>query len=344
MGCRSRVGRWLSLSFTNSNGISFNSGTQGIFGSHNAITTGALSDHSHGNPTLALTNLTGTTASASNGFTLSLSAAAPGAAAITQSIGMSTQTAGGATGGTTGYATGDDVLYHFVPGSNITMSQSLDGASATLSIYGPAADGGGTLSGWNPYADIEKVAGQQGQGTLCVDPIRPGGAIQFDRIINVVNFTATSNSSGSMTVSFWNGLYTRNDSTLSLLSSFSTSTNLSMSGTVGSYSLWSGQRIVTIPATMTLTAGDYWLAVISRTTTGGAAGMTLSQQLASNIASNFVGFFGQSNNTTQQLTLGQGIYTATTSSMPGSIAFTQLRGSDSMARRAPFILFASGTI
>ena len=42
------------------------------------LTTAAQSGHSHGNPTLALTNLTGTTASASNGFTLSLSAAAPG--------------------------------------------------------------------------------------------------------------------------------------------------------------------------------------------------------------------------------------------------------------------------
>lgn len=38
------------------------------------ITTAAQSDHSHGNPTLNLTNLSGTTASASNGFTLSLSA------------------------------------------------------------------------------------------------------------------------------------------------------------------------------------------------------------------------------------------------------------------------------
>lgn len=43
------------------------------------LTTAALSNHSHGNPTLALTNLSGTTASASNGLTLSLSAAAPGA-------------------------------------------------------------------------------------------------------------------------------------------------------------------------------------------------------------------------------------------------------------------------
>lgn len=38
------------------------------------LTTAAQSNHSHGNPTLALTNLSGTTASASNGFTLSLSA------------------------------------------------------------------------------------------------------------------------------------------------------------------------------------------------------------------------------------------------------------------------------
>lgn len=41
------------------------------------LTTAAASDHSHGNPTLNLTNLSGTTASNSAGFTLSLSAAAP---------------------------------------------------------------------------------------------------------------------------------------------------------------------------------------------------------------------------------------------------------------------------
>lgn len=51
----------------------------------NYITTGALSDHSHGNPQLNLTNLSGTTASNSAGFTLSLSAAAPGGGGVTMS-------------------------------------------------------------------------------------------------------------------------------------------------------------------------------------------------------------------------------------------------------------------
>lgn len=41
------------------------------------LTTAAQSNHSHGNPTLALTNINGTTASASNGLTLSLSAIVP---------------------------------------------------------------------------------------------------------------------------------------------------------------------------------------------------------------------------------------------------------------------------
>lgn len=75
------VGR---LAFTNLNGVtlSLSSGAGGlhtIVGSHNGLTTAALSNHSHGNPTLALTNLSGTTASNSAGLTLSLSAAAPGA-------------------------------------------------------------------------------------------------------------------------------------------------------------------------------------------------------------------------------------------------------------------------
>ena len=95
--------------------------------------------------------------------------------------------------------------------------------------------------------------------------------------------------------------------------------------------------------TTTLTAGDYWLGFVSRTTSGGTNG-SYSHLIASNIASNFLGHFGSSHNTTYQMTLGQGVYTATTSGMPSSVGFTQIRGSDSMARRAAFIMFASGTV
>lgn len=67
-----------NISFSNSNGITFGFNASTITASHNGLTTAALSNHSHGNPVLALTNLSGTTASNSNGLTLSISAAAPG--------------------------------------------------------------------------------------------------------------------------------------------------------------------------------------------------------------------------------------------------------------------------
>lgn len=61
------------------NGLSV-SGAQGanaatiVVSAGDYLTTAALSNHSHGNPSLALTNLSGTTASNSAGLTLSISA------------------------------------------------------------------------------------------------------------------------------------------------------------------------------------------------------------------------------------------------------------------------------
>lgn len=68
--------------FSNSNGITFGmSNSSVVTASHDGLTTAAASNHSHGNPSLNLTNLSGTTASNSAGFTLSLSAGAAGGAA-----------------------------------------------------------------------------------------------------------------------------------------------------------------------------------------------------------------------------------------------------------------------
>lgn len=429
-----------AFTFANSNGISFGLGTGASVGSitasHNGLTTAALSNHSHGNPTLALTNLSGTTASNSAGLTLSLSAAAPGGgggaglSAGTQSVstgtvafansngitfGMSnsnqitasynsTQFAGTgttfaganisasmtlnsngmnlsasvaapgaaaeqnainllgantagnttATGSTIGFS-GINMTLSGTNASQIVMSVpatssivgaggiSLSSNGSTITISYTGAGGGGvTLSGFNPYPDMEKIAGQYGQGTLMFDPMRAPNFV-MDRIAFPINCTNSSNSSGSHTLSFWVGVYSRNASTLSAVFTASGSTAVTHSGTAGSYSLYSGQRLFTIAASQTLTEGDYWLGFVSRTASGGANG-SYSHFVESNIASNFVGHFGSSNNTTMQLTLGQGLYTATTSGMPSSVAFSQIRGSDSAARRAAFIMFANSTV
>ncbi len=217
------------------------------------------------------------------------------------------------------------------------VSISVNGS--TISIGVPNAS---TLSGYNPYPDLPIVAGQVGQGTLQFEPeIFPN--FQCDRILLPMHNTNSSNSSGSHTLSFWVGVYTRNASSLSLYTSVSASTALTHSGTAGSYSLYSGIRHFTIGMTNTFTEGEYWLGFLSRTTSGGTNG-SYSNMLITNVNSAFQGFFGSSNNTTQQFTLGQGVYTATTSAMPASVAFSQIRGSDSGAHRAPMMLFASSTV
>lgn len=82
-------------------------------------------------------NITLSQATAANGLN-TISIVGGGGGGGSQSFGMSTQTAGGATAGTTGYAEGSAIRYLMVPGSNITLSQSINGSSGTISIYAPA--------------------------------------------------------------------------------------------------------------------------------------------------------------------------------------------------------------
>lgn len=459
------------IAFVDSNGVSFGASTSNngsITITATVATSYAASNHSHGNPTLALTNLTGTTASASNGFTLSLSAAAPGAGggivlansqttytsgtvnlsgagAITiqsttgqsfqisvpatsslsatgivsistngstvsigasqsnqnislYALGNTTQNSStvlnasvlslnglqgitvgfsngsiqlsGATGGTGGgggialansqttYTSGTAHL----SGAGAITIQSTTGQSYIVSAPGSSSisgtgqvsisvngstisigvPNGETRSFYNPYSDIPMVAGQAGQGTLNINP-NDFPNITFDRIYMPINNTNSSNSSGSHTLSFWVGLYTRNDSTLSLVMSASQSYTIVHSGTAGSYSLYSGMRHVSIPLSSSLSEGLYFVGIVSRTTSGGANG-SYSQFVASNINSNFLGHFGSSHNTTYQFRPGIGVYSVTTSGIPSSIAISQLRGSDSQGLRPPILIFANSTI
>lgn len=285
-----------------------------------------------------------------NSATLSISGNAPGAAAENNHINLlGANTAGNTTA--SGSTIGLSGLNLTLSGTN--ASQIVFSAPATSSLVGASgisvSTNGSTItvymnpmSGFNPYADIEKLAGQYGQATLQFDPVRAPNFV-MDRILIPVINTNSSNSSGSHTLSFWVGLYSKNESTLSAVFTASASTALTHSGTAGSYSLYSGNRLFTIAASQTITEGDYWIGFVSRTTSGGTNG-SYSNLVASNIASNFLGFFGSSNNTTQQLTLGQGVYTASTSGMPSSVAFSQIRGSDSQARRAAFIMFGYSTV
>lgn len=226
-------------------------------------------------------------------------------------------------------------------GNNVTLSATTAAGAATVIISAAAGGAAATRSGYNPYADLLFGASQMGQATLYIKPDEWPN-FQCDRVGIPINVLNASNLSGSQTASFWIGVYTDNAGTLSLKVSTSTSIAMTQAGTVGSYSLFSGMRLVTIPFTTTFTDGVYWLAQVSRTTSGGA-NASVSHFLVSQIATNFLGHFGSAHNTTMQFTKGRGVYTATTSGLPASIGFSQIRGSDAIGFRAPVMGFYSGT-
>lgn len=156
--------------------------TAGLFVAANSSNL-ALVSHSHGAASLSLAGgLSGTYASNSAGFTLSMTQAAAAPSPINFSAGTTTSAVSGLTfsnsnnimfglgtgasagvvtasfnpinigvtnssaSGTTGTLDGGNAQYLFFGGNNITISQSINGSSGSLSIIGGAA-GAGTVQG-----------------------------------------------------------------------------------------------------------------------------------------------------------------------------------------------------
>lgn len=108
------------------------------------LTTAALSNHSHGNPTLNLTNLSGTTASNSAGFTLSLSAAAGGVTPVASASNGSFSFT------TLAFSNANNVTFGTSAGSIITASVAAPGAAAEnnwFNLLGANTAGNTTASG-----------------------------------------------------------------------------------------------------------------------------------------------------------------------------------------------------
>jgi hypothetical protein len=194
-----------------------------------------------------------------------------------------------------------------------------------------------------PYLDREFLAAQIGNNQVFVQPLNVREAFQFDGLVMPIVYTATSNSSGSATLSVSAGIYTRTGNSLSLLSSTSGTFAVTNSGTVGSYSLVSGLRHIAFNWTGTLPPDNYWFAMGSRTTTGGAAGMTWSNVVASNINS-AIAFWQAAANNSQQFVLGLGSFNTTTTALPGSFAFSAISGSGANNLRQVIFQFRSGTV
>jgi len=239
--------------------------------------------------------------------------------------------------------TGNTTNASTASGSNVVLSGGpgivLGGYTGSIVVQQAVRSG---LDQFGPGAEL--IYATHGAGSLHLFPLRNDQqAFQFDRVLVPVSVSNATNSSGSFTVSVGLGLFTNNAGTLSLLASTSISTNFSGSGTAGSYSLYGGPRNLSIPWTTTITAPQVWQGVWSRTTTGGAAGMSVSLGWASQPANAFSGYLGAANNASYQSRLGQGIYGSSSTAIPVSVPLSTVQGTVSAAMRAPAIVYHSGT-
>lgn len=236
----------------------------------------------------------------------------------------------GNTAGSTGTVSTGNLVFVGTDGISLSQSTGAAGSDATITLRGAAP-----LRRFELPAEAGNVEAFHGQGSLHFMPFGiPSPGLQFDRVGQRIRWNNSSNSTGSVTFSLWCGIYTRNASTLSLLHSQSTTRAITFSGTVGNNSLQLGLRNFTMGWTQTLQPDDYWMGVAWRTTTGGGNG-TIQQLCANQLATAWSGIFGAASNATAQRQLGQGHYTASTSGIPGSVGFSQINGSATLAMRYP---------
>lgn len=219
-----------------------------------------------------------------------------------------------------------------------TGGLSIGGSNGSLLFSAPQAE---TWNYFNPQDGYVQVAGQQGQGSMHIQPMQAPN-VSFDRIVFPVLFSGATNSTGSQTLSIALGIYTRNNSTLSLMSSWSTTAAVTHSGTANS-SQNVGLKLLTMGATGLLPEDQYYVGIWSRTTSGGA-NASISQALASQQNSNFAGFWGAAVTASQQYTRGLGHFSATFSTaLPNSVGLSQISGTASIVLRQPVFYFVNGT-
>jgi hypothetical protein len=213
-------------------------------------------------------------------------------------------------------------------GSTLTATATAAGATAFTYPY------------FNPYDAYVQVAGVLGSNSLYFQPFQSPN-VQFDRLAIPI-FLTYSTTNASATLSFYWGLYTRNASTLSLLTDVSTVIGNQLTFSATNSSLYQGLRLLTGGITKTITEGQYYVGFMSRVTTAGSS-VSFSNIVISQQSSAYSGIFGAAANATDQYTRGLGAYSTTTAALPSSVAFSQITGQSSQFLRAPIFYLVSQT-
>lgn len=289
----------------------------------NYITTGALSDHSHGNPTLNLTNLSGTTASASNGFTLSLSAAAAGGV----------NPAASASNGSFAFTT-----INFSNANNVTFGTSAGGI-ITASVAAPGGGGDKTASFWEVNNGIQSTCALWNNATYSNRPLFfPFQIEKAITAISSIRIFASRTGGTSAAATLFAGIYTiANSTSMNLVSS--TSFNLSVT-TSAQFSGIRGLNFTGLGA-MSLSPGQYVLGLQASMPATASWGMNL----IGNNSLALGGWLLPGTNSTAATASGSrllpfaGVWNATSAGLPSAVGTASISGGNGANSPKPYFAF-----
>lgn len=282
-----------SVVFSNSNGVSFGLNGSTITASANA-----------GGVNIAASNTTftsGTVVLSNNGGALTISS---GAQSVLFSVPQTSSFS----------ATGQ-------------ISISTNGSTISIGAPNPV-----TLSNYQPYPlNGQTQNAQIGNGTIQFFPLFETPAFSISRVNGFISMTisSSSNSSHAGAASFFLGLYTRTGSSLSLLTSASGGfqwTNTSSN----SFNSLTGMKGFSIPLAYNNSyTADLYAGFMSLTSTTNANWFSMSNiNLIGINGVTYQGLIGDASNTTRQMIYGAGVYTASSSQLPNSVAISQLNASN----------------
>lgn len=274
-------------------------------------------------------NITLSGATAGGGMTLSISG---GAGAGGFAAGMST---GGNTAGTSGTVGGQIVL---VGGSNVTISQSINGVSATATIIGA-----GSGAADQCFVEINGPVGGIGTlpplrgASLSVRPlIQPFIVVGGGLSAKTMQFMASRSGGTSLLVTIDMGIYTQvNATSIALLSNTTNGFSLTASTEFSANRMY----LITGLSNLTLSAGRYWMGLLVSATGTAVADLAL---LGAGTVPTLAGSVFAGNDQTSATNVSgllvpfAGVYSATSGALPTGIGAADMWGGSGSSQHAPY--------
>ena len=366
-----------TISFANSNGVSFSSGTQGLYatvatnyiGLNTAITGGSMTANSSGisvnipaaapapvyvvagttNGSLATINFSNSNGVSFglNGSTITASVNA-GGGGVAIAASNSTFTSGTVQfngSGAMTIGTGAQAVNISVPAvSSISglggISISTNGSTINISNVAPYVS---RLI--FPEANQITALSAFGNGSMSIQYVPMDGYVTATRLDMLASWSAGSTTNANtigIAMTAFAGIYTRNGSTLSSISSGSTQQTLSYASNSSNWSnINSAIRAISVPMNINITPGEYYVGFGFSTAASsiGTATTNLGQTVS---AMGYLGIqsalnyaeFNAATATSNNIYSGMGIYSAALSTVPPAISLSAINMTGTALSRA----------